>query len=182
MTTAGTALINPRNIFAKIGLTKGMRIADFGCGRTGHFVFSAARVVGDTGMVYAVDIVKDVLESIHRRIRSEGYDNVHTIWSDVESVGKTAIPPASLDCCFIINIMFLAKNKKAVIEEASRLLKKGGYLIVIDWRETLQSVGPLNEQMIAPEMVVDIAKNLGFVESDQFGEGPYHYCLILKKM
>ncbi len=181
MTTSGIALIDPNKIFAKVGLTTGMRVADFGCGRTGHFVFSAARKVGDAGVVYAVDVVKEVLNGIRSRIRSEGYDNVQTVWADIESVGKTAIPAESLDGCFIINIMFLAKNKKAVLEEAFRLLKKGGFIVVIDWKKNVGGLGPLPEMMVATEVVERIAHEQGLTVVETFGEQTYHYCLILKK-
>lgn len=181
MTTAGNALIDPRKIFAKVGLTKGMRVADFGCGRTGHFVFSAARKVGDTGMVYAVDVVKDVLESIQSRIRSEGYDNVHTIWSDVESVGKAAIPAESLDGCFIINILFLAKKKENIFEEASRLLKKNGFIAVIDWKKSIRNLGPASEMMVASESLIPMTKKYKLTLVDNFEHGEYHYCMIFKK-
>jgi ubiquinone/menaquinone biosynthesis C-methylase UbiE len=78
--------------------------------------------------------------------------------------------------------MFLAKNKKGVLEEAHRLLKKGGFLVIIDWRQNLGSVGPVPEQMVASEAVIALGEQVGFALTDQFGEGEYHYCLIFKKM
>ncbi|MCX6779720.1 MAG: hypothetical protein NT034_00885 [Candidatus Magasanikbacteria bacterium] len=70
MQTSGTALIDPFEIFQKVGLSSGMRVADMGCGRTGHFVLPAARVVGEKGLVYAVDILKDVLQSLGSWVKS----------------------------------------------------------------------------------------------------------------
>lgn len=32
MSTSGTALLNPHKVFAEVGLAKGMRVADLGCG------------------------------------------------------------------------------------------------------------------------------------------------------
>jgi len=180
--TSGTALLNPHKVFAKVGLAKGMRIADLGCGRTGHFVFSAARAIGDTGMIYAVDVVKEVLEGIQSRIRSEGYDNVQTIWSDIEAVGKTAIPQGSLDGCFIINVFFLVKDKKKVIQEAVRLLKKGGFLVIIDWKQNLGLCGPIPEQMVTPEYLINITQTYPLKLIDQSLDTKYHYCLILRKV
>jgi ubiquinone/menaquinone biosynthesis C-methylase UbiE len=57
MAHSGTVLIDPYKIFEKISLSVGQRVADLGCGRTGHFVFPAVKTVGDTGIVYAVDVV-----------------------------------------------------------------------------------------------------------------------------
>src|SRR3989338_2287181 len=106
MSHVGTALVDPYKIFEKISLKEGMRVADLGCGRTGHFVFPAAHVIGDNGIVYAVDVMKDVLENVKSRARFEGFDNVQAIWSDVELPGRAPIPNKSLDACFFINALF----------------------------------------------------------------------------
>ena len=150
MSHSGTALIDPYKIFEKISLAEGQRVADLGCGRTGHFVFPAVKIVGDKGVVYAVDIIKNVLDSIKSMARSEGYDSVQTVWSDIELPGKTPIPAGSLDACFYVNVLFQLKNKVGAIKEAVRLLKKGGYLVVVDWAKKLGMLGPA-EVNVNPE-------------------------------
>ena len=181
MTHAGTALIDPQKIFEKIILAPGMRVADLGCGRTGHFVFSASRIVGDTGIVYAIDIMKDILESLKSRIRSEGFDNVQVIWSDVEIAGKTPIPADSLDVCFFINVMFLFKDKISAIKEAKRLLKNGGMLVVVDWAKKLGPLGPDTNMITRPEDIASLSRSAGLNLLENFSLGDYHYCLIFKK-
>jgi len=57
MSHAGTALLDPAIIYKKIDLVEGMKVVEFGCGRTGHFLFTASKVVGDKGIVYALDIL-----------------------------------------------------------------------------------------------------------------------------
>ncbi len=181
MAHSGLSLIDPHAIFEKIGLGKGMRVADFGCGRTGHFVFSASRQVEETGVVYAVDILKDVLENIKSRIRSEGYDNVQTIWSNIEAVGKTAIPAQTLDGCFFVNVASLLNDKEAAVAEAVRLLKKNGFLAIIEWTRPLGNVGPRPEQLLAPEKIKEISEKQGLVIVESFPAGEYHYCSIFRK-
>ena len=57
-------MVDPQLLFEKAQLQPGMHIADLGCGRLGHIVFPALKFVGETGLIYAVDILKDVLEDI----------------------------------------------------------------------------------------------------------------------
>lgn len=182
MSHSGTALIDPYKIFERISLAKGQRVADLGCGRTGHFVFPAAKTVSDKGVVYAVDVVKNVLESIKSTARSGGIDNVQTIWSDIEIPGKTPIPDGSLDVCFCINVLFQLKNKEGAIKEASRMLKKGGYLVVVDWAKKLGMLGPSPELMVNSDSIVKLAspQNLKFI--DQMFPGEYHFSLIFEKV
>ncbi|MFA6486309.1 MAG: methyltransferase domain-containing protein [Candidatus Magasanikbacteria bacterium] len=181
MTHAGTALIDPKIVFDKIGLTVGMRVADLGCGRTGHFVFPVARVVGDTGVVYAIDVVKDILESLNSRVRSEGFGNVHTVWSDIEMVEKTPIPAGSLDVAFFVNVMYLLRDKESALREASRLLKDGGQIVLIDWSKNLGPLGPKDGVMVSPSEMIEHAQISGLNLMENINLGDYHFCLIFKK-
>ncbi|HSR89464.1 MAG TPA: methyltransferase domain-containing protein [Candidatus Udaeobacter sp.] len=178
---SGTALIDPYKIFARISLSEGKRVADLGCGRTGHFVFPAVKIVGEKGVVYAVDVVKNILDSIKSTARTGGHDNVQTVWSDIEVFGKTPIPDNSLDACFCINVLFQLKNKAGAIKEAARMLKPGGYLVVVDWAKKLGGLGPSPESMLKPEDLLKLAaqENLKFV--DKILPGEYHYSLIFEK-
>ncbi|HLD60709.1 MAG TPA: methyltransferase domain-containing protein [Patescibacteria group bacterium] len=181
MTHAGSALLDPHAVFEKIALAPGMRVADLGCGRTGHFVFPASRVVGEQGVVYAVDVVKSILESIRSRARSEAYDNVQTVWSNIELPGGTPIPPETLDNCFFVNVLFLVDDKRGALAEGARLLKKGGRLVVVVWESNLGLVGPTKQQMVDKAAVSELLTQLGLVEEDAFAMGEHHYCLIFKK-
>ena len=182
MTNAGTALLDPQKIFEKIELRPGMRVADLGCGRTGHFVFPVSRIVGDTGVVYAVDVVKDILQSLGGRIRSEGFGNVQTIWSDIEVPNIIPIPSGSLDVCFFVNVMFLLKDRLSAIQEAMRLLKSGGRLVIIDWEKKLGPLGPEIGSLVKPDDIIRLATENNLTLLDNFKNGDYHYCLIFKKI
>ncbi len=181
MTHVGTALIDPYKIFEKIGLSQGMRVADLGCGRTGHFIFLAARVVGETGVIYAVDIMKDILESIKSRIRTEGYDNIQTIWADLESYGKIPIPANSLDICFFVNVFFMLKKKEEALKEARRLLKENGFLVIVDWTKKLGLLGPGPGSAVNPQELAKIATELGLSLVENCSAGDYHFCSIFSK-
>lgn len=181
MTDSGTALIDPYQIFGAIGLAEGMRVADFGCGRTGHFVFPTAKVVGDKGIVYAIDIMKDVLGNIDSRVKSENFENVKTVWADIEAQGKMPIPANSLDIALFVNVMFMIKDKPAAVAEAVRLLKTGGKLVVVDWVKKLGPLGPSDSLLVSPNEVMSIGQNLGLQPQDNVALSDYHFCLILSK-
>ena len=182
MEHAGTALIDPYPIFKKIALAPGMRVADLGCGRTGHFVFPASRVVGETGIVYAVEIIKDILESIKSRVRSEGYHNVQTIWSDIERVGKTPIPPETLDSCFLVNVLFMLRDKGAALAEAKRLCKSGGTIVAVDWQKRLGPLGPTEDQLVNIPELQRMGTELGLTLVESAAAGEYHFCVIFQKI
>ena len=66
----GDQMIDPALLFEKAQLQQGMHIADFGCGRTGHLLFPATRILGERGLIYGIDILKDVLQVVSKRAAS----------------------------------------------------------------------------------------------------------------
>ncbi len=172
-------LLDPQLLFEKSQLQAGMHVADFGCGRTGHIVFPAAVVVGEKGIVYAIDILKDMLENIRKRAQSSSLINVHTVWSDVERVGKTAIPAKSLDIAYLINTLSRSENAFKALDEANRLLRDKGRIVVVDWFKKIPSLGPAEELFVNFPQVKAWGLQNGYVVQEEFQAGAYHWGMIL---
>ncbi|MFH1286505.1 MAG: methyltransferase domain-containing protein [Candidatus Magasanikbacteria bacterium] len=178
---SGNQLIDISVLFHKAHLQPGMHVADLGCGRTGHVVFPASRVVGDMGIIYAVDVLKDVLKNVMQRARDNGLVNIHTVWANAEQSGKVAIPSGSLDLVFISNVLFQAGNTHDMLEEASRLLKDKARLVIVDWNTSDLPFGPSREQLIDFADVEKWGKEHGFVLQEEFDAGKYHTGIVLYK-
>ena len=156
-----------------------MHIADLGCGRTGHVVFPAALALGEMGMVYAVDIMKDVLENIIKWAAMDGFVNIHPIWADLEKIGQTSIPERSLDIVFLVNTLVQSNNKPSILEEAKRLLKEKARMVVVDWSRKGLPFGPSEERFVDFENVKQWAKKQGMAIQEEFDMGSYHHGLVL---
>jgi len=179
--SGGTQLIDPHRVFRHLGLEEGMKVADLGCGTAGHYTILAGRLVGKKGQVYAVDILKSVLKEVSTRARLEAVNNLKTVWSNLEIYGATKIPANSLDIALIINIMFQSKQHDNILKEAKRLVKKGGKLLVADWKKTAIPFGPPPVDRVPPEEIKKIAKNLKLKLIEDFSAGKFHYGLIFVK-
>jgi len=174
-------MIDPYLLFEKVRLQSGMHAADFGCGRTGQIVFPAAKVVGPAGLVYAIDIIKDVLEIIRKRAKTFGYNCIQTVWTNLEWVGKTAIPPKSLDVIFIVNTLVESDNRHGILEEAYRLLKDKARMVIVDWSRKGLKFGPQNMRFVDFEDIINWSKIRNFVVQEEFDAGPFHRGLVLYK-
>lgn len=179
--TGGNKLIDPVMVLQKAGLQEKMQVADLGCGAVGHYVFPAARMVGKDGRVYAVDIIKSVLENIEKRANLENLGNIITVWSDLERYGATKIVSNSLDADFLLNTLFQTKDRAGVLKEAARLLKVGGKLVVVDWLLTDAPFGPPVEGRVNHSLVEAEADKLGLRLMSRFSAGKYHYGLVFEK-
>ena len=181
LTHSGTALLNPVKIFDSINLHAGMRVADLGCGRTGHLVFPASKIIGDTGIVYALDIQKEIVEELKSRIRSGGLHNIEMVWSDLENASSLRIAPSSLDACWLVSVIHQIKDRFGVLKNAAALLRPEGFLAVVDWSKKLGAFGPEENKMVLPEVLVENAEKLGLTNYAQFPINDYQYCIIFKK-
>jgi ubiquinone/menaquinone biosynthesis C-methylase UbiE len=179
--SGGTALIDSSKIFARLDIRAGFKVADLGCGNLGHFVLPAAKLVGKDGVVYAVDILKTALGSIQQLVKTEGLNNVVTVWSDLEKVGATKITAASLDLAILKNVLFQGTKKEEIIAEAVRLLKTGGRLLIVDWKNIASPFGPPDKLRLSVEEAKVIAEKNGLKLSDEFDAGEYHYALVFVK-
>lgn len=175
-------LLNPQELLEKqLELKFGQFVADLGCGGAGYFTLPAARLVGSRGKVYGVDILKSALEGVKSKAKLDNILNIEAVWSDLERVGATNIPPDTLDAALLINIMFQSRNNRALLDEARRLLKVGGKLLVVDWKVEPTPFGPRMADRLSPEKIKEFADSLELQVEKQFDAGPYHYGFVFIK-
>lgn len=177
----GSHLINPFRILEHVGIRERMRVADFGCGALGHYVFPAAQLVGPKGTVYAVDILREALELLERRARDDRYGNIHYVWSDIEVVGATHIPEP-VDLCLLTNTLWHLPEREPVVHEMARVTKKGGHALVIDWKPSATGIGPSGDKRISVAEARKLFEHSGLFEVvEEFEAGKAHYGLLFKR-
>src|SRR5580700_294669 len=75
----------PEARLAEIGLAKGMKVADIGAGY-GYFAFPAAEMVGEEGLVYAVEPNPRRAEEVSRRADERGVKNIKVLVAGAEDL------------------------------------------------------------------------------------------------
>jgi ubiquinone/menaquinone biosynthesis C-methylase UbiE len=180
--TGGSSLLDVNFIMEKARIKERMKVADLGCGTSGHFVFPAAKIVGNHGMVYAVDILKPSLEAIARRARQENISNVATVWSDLEVYRATKIETESIDVGLVINTLFHSQKRAEILREAIRMIKKGGMLLVVEWEETSSPFGPPPDKRVKIDQLTGVAEKLGLKIEEVFDAGEFHYGVLFVKL
>lgn len=180
--SGGNTLINANLIISKAQIGEKMKVADLGCGATGHFLFPAAKAVGKKGTIYAVDILKTILENIKKRANQEGMENISTVWTDLEIFGATNIESGSLDVAMLINTLYLSHKRVEIIRECVRMLKKDGKLLIVEWENAASPFGPPVEERVKADSLKLAAPKLGLKFEEEFEAGQYHYGLLFTKL
>lgn len=180
--TGGNNLIDVNYIIEKAGIGDKMSIADLGCGSMGRYVFEASRLVGKNGVAYAVNILKPILEVVARRAKQENVTNIKTVWSDLEVFNATKIEGGSLDVTLMINTLYQSTKRVEILREAIRLTKKGGKILIVEWKNVALPFGPPVEVRVKKEMLIEAGRRLGLQLEEDFFAGQYHYGLIFTKI
>ena len=69
--------VNPYGPLTEAGVKRAQRVLEVGCG-PGFFTIPAAKIVGEAGYVYAVDINPAAVKHVNRKIIREGLKNVES--------------------------------------------------------------------------------------------------------
>lgn len=167
----------PEKNIAQLGLREGDHVADLGAG-SGFYAAAAGALVG-SGQVYAVEVQKDMLGRVDQDMKDKNIHNVKVVWGDVEHPGGTRLRDTSIDAVLICNVLFQVENTAGLIEEAKRILKPGGKILVIDWMESFGQMGPHPDQVVTATTAKDLFDRAGFVFEKDISAGAHHYGFVV---
>jgi ubiquinone/menaquinone biosynthesis C-methylase UbiE len=106
------------------GLRPGMQVLEVGCG-PGFFTLPAARIVGESGSVFAIDLNRHAVEHVQRKIAQARATNVQVAQADASS---TDFPDGSFDLAFLFGLRGAVGGISAVLDEMYRVLRPDGLL------------------------------------------------------
>jgi ubiquinone/menaquinone biosynthesis C-methylase UbiE len=174
-----TEFIDPQKVIGQLDLVEGMTIADFGSG-AGYFTLPLAQKISNNGTVYALDVILQKLEAVAGKARTQGLNNVITKRVNLENEGGSGLEKESIDFVIMKDMLFQNKNKSQILEEARRVLKTGGRILIIEWNSENFSIGPEKKLRIYKESIIELAKKKNLEFLNEINAGTFHYGIIFK--
>lgn len=122
------AVAGPDKIFGRMGLGTGMKLLDVGCG-PGRLALPAARFVGESGEVVALDVQAGMLEKLRCKATKLGIDNIRLVHA---AAGCGAVEEGYFDRALLVTVLGEIPNKREALAEIYRALKEGGILSITE--------------------------------------------------
>jgi arsenite methyltransferase len=149
------------NPVALASLKEGETVLDLGSGG-GFDCFLAAQRVGKTGKVIGVDMTPEMLDSARKNAARGEFGNVEFRLGEIENL---PVADAAVDVIISNCVINLSPDKERVFQEAFRVLKPGGRLMVSD----MVLLGKLPDELIKSAAAYSLCVGGASLKSDYLG-------------
>jgi predicted methyltransferase len=158
-----------------LGIKEGAHVADIGAG-SGWFTVRAAKRVGSTGLVYAVDINPESIAYINRRTQREGIGNVHAILSNEDD---PRLSKNSIDSVLLLKTYHEVAHPVLLLENLRSSLRSGARVGIIDRN------GKGDDHGVSRDVVIQEAAQAGYQLQEQYdfvkGDGQDYFLVFRQK-
>jgi ubiquinone/menaquinone biosynthesis C-methylase UbiE len=141
-----------------LGVAPGKAVADIGAG-SGWFTVRAARRVGGSGLIYAIDINPEAIRYIGERARKEQLQNVKTILSKADN---PLLPANSVDAVLLLKTYHEVAQPVTLLQNLRAALHPGAKVGIIDRNGNGENHG------VGREVVIREAQAAGYKLAEQY--------------
>ena len=154
-------------------------IVDVGCGY-GTFSIPAARK--NKGMIYALDIEKEMIQAVQKKANEAGLKNIIAVQRDFMMEGSS-LSDNSCEYVMLFNILH-AEEPLKILVEAKRILTPGGRAGVIHWNYDSTTLrGPSLDIRPRPEQCQEWTRAAGFDLIEPYLDfPPFYYGMVGQKL
>jgi SAM-dependent methyltransferase len=155
-----------------LGIKEGAHAADIGAG-SGWFTVRAAKRVGSTGIVYAVDINPEAITYINQRIQRDGIGNIHAILSGEDD---PTLPKNSVDSVLLLKTYHEIAHPVLLLQNLRISLRSGARVGIIDRN------GKGDDHGVSRDVVIQEAAQAGYQLQEQYdfvkGDGQDYFLVF----
>jgi SAM-dependent methyltransferase len=145
----------PDLMLAALKLKPGDAVADIGAG-TGYFTRRMAGLVGEKGLVYAVDIQPEMLDLLTNKMAELKIHNVRPVLGTIKD---PKLPRAALDLVLMVDVYHEFDFPYEMAQAICQSLKPGGRVVFVEFRAEdpkvpIKRVHKMTQAQVRKEMSV----------------------------
>ncbi|MBP1673214.1 MAG: Methyltransferase type 11 [Bacteroidetes bacterium] len=162
-------------ILDMIGVQETSTVVDIGAGTAFYSKPIAEKFPNCT--IIAADISDLMIQWMEENIVSS-FPNIHTLKMEDH---RLPLETGSVDFTFMVNLHHELDTPELNIQECYRILKKGGYLAISDWRKEQSDKGPSYDLRYDPITVMSQLLASGFIVVFNSSDYPDNFVILAVK-
>ena len=167
----------PDLLLEALKLNPGDVVADIGAG-TGYYSWRMAKLVGDQGLVYAVDIQQEMLDLLAKNMAERKITNVKGV---LGTITDPKLPARSVDVVLMVDVYHEFDHPHEMAAAICKALKPGGRVVFVEFRAEdpqvpIKEVHKMSEAQVRKEMSVQPLQWVETIETL-----PWQHIIIFKK-
>ncbi len=161
-------------LLRELDIKPGQTICDLGCGN-GFYTLQMAKLAGEDGKVYAVDIQPEMLHLLSERAKEEEITNIEPV---LGTQIDPKLPEGSVDLILLVDVYHEFSHPHQMLQAMRKALKPGGLIALAEFREEDPAVPikPLHK-MSKKQILKEFPPN-GFKLVRQFDELPWQHLMF----
>ena len=120
----------PDLLYKALEIKRGSTVADIGCG-SGYHTRRLAKAVGDDGLVYGVDIQKEMLVILHRNMKTHGLTNYQAV---LNTTTDSKLPTGKIDLALFVDVYHEFDHPYEMMKSICDSLAPGGLIVLVEYR------------------------------------------------
>ena len=175
-------LIDPNILTETLPIKPGSVVLDLACGKGAYSIF-LSEIVGEQGLVYAVDLWKEGLLLLEQEIENKNITNTMTILGDATK--NIDVDEYHIDLCLMSTVLHdfeEADQTDAVLKQVKPLLKPNGCLAVIEFKKVEGPPGPPVKIRLSENEVNKIVAGYNFKKIKTVDVGDFNYMMTFQSI
>jgi ubiquinone/menaquinone biosynthesis C-methylase UbiE len=149
-----------------------MTFVDIGAG-TGFFSRAASTIVGERGMVYALDMSQEMLDIL------KGNGMPATMRVLLSEEYSLPLKEGTADFTLLSTVLHENTDPRRLLAEAARVTKSSGKVVIIEWKKQVEEIGPPESERLGIEALLPHVSSFEVMEQGDLTRS--HYYLVLRK-
>lgn len=168
-------LLDVETILINLEICPGQIILDAGCGN-GYMSKRVSELVGDTGIVYALDPDKETINNLKKEVDKT---NIEAFVGDITK--PTGLKASSIDLVYLSTVFHIFSDAQidGFVAEIKRILKPNARLAIVNIKKEDTPFGPPLEMRSSPE---ELKQKLPFIPKILIDVGDHFYMQVFEKI
>ena len=160
----------------ELKLKPGISVADIGSGN-GYHTLMMAKIIGEKGQAYAVDIQPEMLIMLEERAKKVGMDNIKLIEN---RFWDADLPEKSVDFVLMADVYHEFSHPQQMLSSIKKSLKEDGVVCLLEFKSEDPKVPIKPEHKMSKAQVIKEMSSNGFVLSRSYDKLPWQHLLFFK--